>query len=77
MIFSDDSTLDIAEFQMASQGKRQSAFIKLVNGAVRFIVQKVEVGVTPNFEIQGKTAVMGIHGTDGIFDPAVRTVSSF
>ena len=68
LILSDDSTLDIAKFQMASQGKRQSAFIKLVNGAVRFIVQKVEVGVTPNFEIQGKTAVMGIRGTDGIFE---------
>jgi hypothetical protein len=68
LVLSDDTTLDIAKFQMTSQGKRESALLKLVHGAVRFIVQKVEAGVTPNFEIQGKTAVMGIRGTDGIFE---------
>jgi hypothetical protein len=68
LILSEDTTLDIAKFQVDSQGKRESALIKLMNGAVRFIVQKVEAGVTPNFEIQGKTAVMGIRGTDGIFE---------
>lgn len=68
LILSEDTTLDIAKFQMTSQGKRESALLKLVHGAVRFIVQKVEAGVTPNFEIQGKTAVMGIRGTDGIFE---------
>lgn len=68
LILSDDTTLDIAKFQMASQGQRESALIKLMSGAVRFIVQKVEAGVTPNFEIQGKTAIMGIRGTDGIME---------
>jgi len=68
LILSDDTTLDIAKFQMASQGKRESALLKLVHGAARFIVQKVEAGVTPNFEIQGNTAVMGIRGTDGIIE---------
>jgi hypothetical protein len=68
LILSDDTTLDIAKFQMASPGQRESALIKLVNGAVRFIVQKVAAGVPPNFEIQGKTAVMGIRGTDGIME---------
>jgi len=68
LILSEDTTLDIAKFQMDSKGQRQSALLKLVNGAVRFIVQKVEAGVTPNFEIQGKTAVMGIRGTDGIIE---------
>lgn len=68
LILSDDTTLDIAKFQMDSKGKRQSALMKLVHGAVRFIVQEAAAGVTPNFEIQGKTAIMGIRGTDGIFE---------
>ena len=68
LVLSDDTTLDIAKFQMNSQGQRESALMKLVHGAVRFIVQKVAAGVTPNFEIQGKTAIMGIRGTDGIFE---------
>lgn len=68
LILSEDTTLDIAKFQMGSQGQRESALMKLVNGSLRFIVQKVEAGVTPNFEIQGKTAIMGIRGTDGIIE---------
>ncbi len=68
LILSDNTTLDIANFQMTPQGKRQSALMKLMGGAVRFIVQRVEAGVTPNFEIQGKTAVMGVRGTDGVYE---------
>ena len=68
LILSEDTTLDMAKFQMDSEGQRQSALMKLVHGGVRFIVQKVAAGVTPNFEIQGKTAIMGIRGTDGIFE---------
>jgi hypothetical protein len=68
LVLSEDTTLDIAKFQMTSQGQRESAFIKLVHGAVRFVVQKVASGVTPNFEIQGKTAIMGIRGTEGIYE---------
>jgi len=68
LVLSDNTTLDIAKFKMDSQGQRQSALMKLVNGSLRFIVQKVSAGVTPNFEIQGKTAVMGIRGTDGVFE---------
>lgn len=68
LILAEDTTLDLAKFQMTPQGKRESAYMKLVNGAVRFIVQKVEAGVPPNFEIEGKTAIMGIRGTDGIIE---------
>ncbi len=68
LILSDDTTLDIAKFQMDSKGQRQSALIKLMNGAVRFIVQQAAASVTPNFEIQGTTAVMGIRGTEGIIE---------
>jgi len=68
LILSEDTTLDLAKFQMTPQGQRESALMKLVNGSVRFIVQKVTAGVPPNFEIQGKTAIMGIRGTDGIFE---------
>jgi hypothetical protein len=68
IILSEDTTMDIAKFQMKSTDQRESALMKLVNGSVRFIVKKVTAGVTPNFEIQGKTAVMGIRGTDGIME---------
>lgn len=68
LILSDNTTLDIAKFQMTPQGQRQSALMKVVHGSLRFIVQQVEAGVTPNFEVQGKTAVMGIRGTDGVFE---------
>jgi hypothetical protein len=68
LILTEDTTLDIAKFQMTPQGQRQSALLKLINGSVRFLVQKVTAGIPPNFEIQGKTAVLGVRGTDGIFE---------
>jgi len=68
LVLSENTTMDIAKFQMTPQGERQSALMKLLNGSVRFIIQKVAAGVPPNFEIQGKTAIMGIRGTDGVIE---------
>ena len=68
LVLSDNTTIDIAKFQMNPQGGRQSAFMKVLHGSMRFIVTKVSAADKPDFEIEGKTAVMGIRGTDGIFE---------
>ncbi|MDP3182717.1 MAG: FecR family protein [Desulfobaccales bacterium] len=63
----ESTTVDLAKFQMDQQGRRQSALVKILDGSMRFIVHKF-TGPDPNFEIQGKTVVMGIRGTDGVFE---------
>ena len=68
LVLSDNTTIDIAKFQTNPQGGRQSALMKVLHGSLRFIVTKVSAADKPDFEIEGKTAVMGIRGTDGIFE---------
>jgi hypothetical protein len=68
LILSENTTLDIAKFQMTPQGQRESALMKVLHGSLRFIVHKIAAGVPPNLEIHGITAVMGIRGTDGVFE---------
>jgi hypothetical protein len=68
LVLSDNTTIDIAKFQMNPQGGRQSALMKILHGSLRFIVTKVSSADKPDFEIEGKTAVMGVRGTDGIFE---------
>ena len=68
LVLSDNTTIDIAKFQLNPQGERQSAFMKILHGSMRFIVTKVSAADKPDFEIEGKTAIMGIRGTDGIFE---------
>jgi hypothetical protein len=68
LVLTENTTIDIANFQMKPDGKRQSALMKLIHGSMRFIVSKVSPLEKPNFEISGTTAVMGIRGTDGIYE---------
>jgi len=68
LVLSDNTTIDIAKFQLNPQGERQAALMKILHGSLRFIVTKVSSVYKPDFEIEGKTAVMGIRGTDGIFE---------
>jgi hypothetical protein len=68
LILSENTTLDIAKFQMTPQGERQSALMKLLQGSLRFIVHKVHAGAPPDFEVQGITAVIGIRGTDAVIE---------
>ena len=42
--------------------------MKILHGSLRFIVTKVSSVDKPDFEIEGKTAVMGVRGTDGVFE---------
>ena len=68
LVLSDNTTIDIANFQMTPRGERRSALMKILHGSLRFIVTKSVPGDQPNFEIQGTTAVMGVRGTDGVFE---------
>ena len=68
LVLSDNTSIDIAKFQLNPQGGRQSALMKILHGSLRFIVTKVSSVDKPDFEIEGKTAVMGVRGTDGVFE---------
>jgi hypothetical protein len=68
LVLSDSTTIDISKFQMNPQGGRQSALMKILHGSLRFIVTKVSAVDKPDFEIESKTAVMGVRGTDGVFE---------
>lgn len=68
LVLSDNTSIDIAKFQMNPQGGRQSALMKMLHGSLRFIVTKVSSVDKPDFEIESKTAVMGVRGTDGVFE---------
>lgn len=68
LVLSHNTTIDIAQFQLNPQGGRQSALMKILHGSLRFIVTKVSSVDKPDFEIEGRTAVMGVRGTDGIFE---------
>ena len=68
LVLSDNTTIDIAKFQLNPQGGRQSALMKILHGSLRFIVTKVSSVDKPDFEIEGKTVVMGVRGTDGVFE---------
>jgi len=64
----ESTTIDLAKFQMDQQGRRQSALVKILDGSMRFIVHKFYAGLEPNFEIQGKLAIAGIQGMDGVIE---------
>jgi hypothetical protein len=68
LVLSDNTTIDIAKFQLNPQGGRQSALMKILHGSLRFLVTKVSSVNKPDFEIESKTAVMGVRGTDGVFE---------
>jgi hypothetical protein len=67
LILNENTTMEIAQFQMDPPGQTQKSRLKVLHGAIRFILAKVLTGTTRTFEIEGKTAVMGVRGTDGIF----------
>ena len=49
LVLSDNTTIDIANFQMTPKGERQSALMKVIQGSLRFIVTKASLD-KPNFE---------------------------
>ncbi len=68
LMLAESTTLDISKFQMDNQDRRQNAVFKVMEGTMRFIVHKFYSGLPPGVEVAGKTAVMGIRGTDCIIE---------
>lgn len=68
LMLGEKTTLDISQFQMDNQGRRQNALFKVLNGTMRFIVHKFFSGLPPGLEVAGVTAVLGVRGTDCIIE---------
>lgn len=68
LIVNENTTMEITQFQAGAPGRSEKSRLKVLEGAIRFILSKVSTQGPRNFEIEGKTAVMGIRGTDGVFE---------
>ena len=68
LILNENTTMEISQFQAGPTGRSEKSRLKVFEGAMRFILSKVSTQGPRNFEIEGKTAVMGIRGTDGVFE---------
>lgn len=68
LMLAENTTVDISRFQMDNQGRRQDALFRVMEGTMRFIVHKFYPGLPPGVEVEGKTAIMGIRGTDCIIE---------
>jgi|GEM_PF-2081657 hypothetical protein len=68
LMLGEKTTLDISQFQMDNQNRRQNALFKVLSGTMRFIIHKFYQGLPPGVEVQGTTAVMGVRGSDCIIE---------
>jgi len=68
LMLGEKTTLDISQFQMDNQDRRQNALFKVLGGTMRFIIHKFYKGLPPGVEVEGMTAVMGIRGSDCIIE---------
>jgi hypothetical protein len=68
LMLGEKTTLDLAKYQFDAQGRRQNALLKVMEGTLRFIVHKFYAGLPPGFQVEGKTAIMGIRGTDCVIE---------
>jgi len=68
LMLGEKTTLDISQFQMDNQDRRQNALFKVLSGTMRFIIHKFYKGLPPGVQVEGLTAVMGIRGSDCIIE---------
>ena len=68
LILNENTTMEISQFQAGPTGRSEKSRLKVFEGAMRFILSKVSTQGPRNFEVEGKTAIMGIRGTDGVFE---------
>lgn len=68
LMLGENTKVNISNFQMDNQGRRQNALFKVFEGTMRFIIHKFYSGLPPGVEVEGTTAVMGIRGTDCILE---------
>jgi len=68
LMLGEKTTLDISQFQMDNQDRRQNALFKVLGGTMRFIIHKFYQGLPPGVQVEGTTAVMGVRGSDCIIE---------
>ena len=68
LILNENTTMEITQFQADAAVRSEKSRLKILQGAMRFILSKISTQGPRDFEIEGKTAVMGIRGTDGVFE---------
>ena len=68
LILNENTTMEITQFQASATGRSENSRLKVLQGAMRFILSKVSTQGPRNLEIEGKTAIVGIRGTDGVFE---------
>jgi hypothetical protein len=65
-ILSENSAMEIRQYDLTSDKKRNNSLIGLLQGKIRFIVTKYLSKDKPNFSVQTPTAVMGVRGSDSV-----------
>ncbi len=65
-ILSENSSIEIREYQLTRDKKRKRSLIGLLAGKLRFIVTKYLIRKKANFFVQTPTAVMGVRGSDSV-----------
>lgn len=68
LMLGENTMVNISDFQVDNQGRRQNALFKVFEGTMRFIIHKFYSGLPPGVEVAGTTAVLGIRGTDCIIE---------
>jgi hypothetical protein len=68
LMLGEKTTLDISQFQMDHQNRRQNALFKVLGGTMRFIIHKFYEGLPPGVQVEGTTAVLGVRGSDCIIE---------
>ncbi|MEW6658989.1 MAG: FecR domain-containing protein [Thermodesulfobacteriota bacterium] len=68
LMLGEKTSLDISQFQMDNQNRRQNALFKVLTGTMRFIIHKFYQGLPPGVQVEGMTAVMGVRGSDCIIE---------
>ncbi len=65
-ILSENSAIEIRQYELSADKKRTNSLIGLLQGKLRFIVTKYLSKDKANFSVQTPTAVMGVRGSDSV-----------
>jgi len=65
-VLGENSAIEVREYDLAGDKKRNNSVIGLLQGKLRFIVTKYFAKDKSNFSVQTPTAVMGVRGSDSV-----------
>lgn len=65
-VLAENTFIEVREYQVSREKKRNQSVIGLLQGKLRFIVTKYLAKDKSNFVVQTPTAVMGVRGSDSV-----------